>query len=116
MNIKTVYFKKLKKYSISSNRFWVADNTNIYTEWVQYLKIYKLSDSRHKRYPTTVVNLKKLRLDIKPEESLIIRDIVSKEVIAVVIRNFAKDADLLDWASSTVVNKSVRVSISIQYI
>ena len=50
-NIKTIYVKKLTESYLPN---WSLDywKYNIYSDWVQYLKDYKLSDNRHKRYPT----------------------------------------------------------------
>ena len=74
-----------------------------------------MSDKKHKRYPTILLDPSKLQLDLKVEESMIIRDQISKEVVGVVIRNFGKEKELIDWANkivyqSTQYSKSVRVS------
>ena len=57
----------------------------------------------------------KLQLDVKPEENIIIRDNISKDIVGVVIRQFGNDSELVNWAGnisfqSTKCAKSVRVS------
>ena len=62
-----------------------------------------------------VLDTTKLQLDLKIEESVIIKDAESKDIVGLVIRNFGKDQELVEWANdivnqSTENTKSVRVS------
>ena len=117
--IPTVYVRKLRT-AYPPIGYWVADNVEIHDQWVKYLHTYKLSDKRHSRYPTMVVNSRELQLDVEETESAIYRDIETGEVIGVVIRNFASNPQILNWASdivlqSTIVAKSIRVRIYITF-
>lgn len=113
-HIPTIYLPKLST-SYPPLGYWVADTKDIEAQWAQHLATYHLSDKKHKRYPTMVLDTTKLQLDLKIEESVIIRDAESKDIVGVVIRNFGKDQELVEWANdivnqSTENTKSVRVS------
>lgn len=113
-NIQTIYLPKLKS-AYPPLGYWVADNNTILQEWEKHLQIYDLADQRHKRYTTMLVDTLQLQLDIKPTESIIIRDSDTKEVVGVVIRKFGGNKELVEWAGevtlkSTKYTKSVRVS------
>lgn len=113
-NIKTIFLPKLKS-SYSPLGYWVADNKTILQGWEKYLQTYELADQRHKRYPTMLVDEQQLQLDIKPTESIIIRDSNTKEVVGVVIRDCSRNKELVEWAGevvlkSTKYTKSIRVS------
>ena len=82
--------------------YWVADNVHIHHQWVEYLRTYKLSDKRHSRYTAMVVNSRELQADVEESESVIYRDMETGEVIGVIIRNFASNHQILDWASNIV--------------
>ena len=110
--IQTVYLSQLPT-SYPPIGHWVADNSTIYNQWNQHLATVKLSDSRHKRYPTMEIDPTQLQLDIKSNESFIICDNDSKEVVGVVVRNFVKNKKLLSWVSE-VVQKSVEVTKSVR--
>lgn len=38
----------------------VMENKDIYTKWDKYLESYKLSDGRHHRYPTHLLEVEKI--------------------------------------------------------
>lgn len=60
-----------------------------------------MSDKKHKRYPTILLDPAKLQLDLKVEDSIIIiRDQISKEIVGVVIRNFGKEEELIVYRST----------------
>lgn len=70
---------------------WVADNREIYRQWEQHLRTFKLSDQRHKHYPTMVIEPEKLQLDVDSTSSIIIWDEESKEVGGVVLHRIPVD-------------------------
>lgn len=114
------YLPKLQE-SYPPMNHWIADTKNIHTEWEQHLETYKLSDSRHHRYPSHLLDVASLKLDILPNMSAIIYDAHTKDIVGVVVRNFSNSDKVLTWATdilkrSTEVAKSVRVSIYIKYL
>lgn len=94
---------------------WIADNPEIYSQWNEHLQTYKLSDQRHHRYTSHLLDPTNLQLDVGPTESVIIYDQDSKDIVGVVVRNFSGNEEVLKWATdilqrSTKVAKSIRVS------
>ena len=75
-SIRTVYLSKLPS-AYPPMECWIADNLTIYQQW--------MSDNRHSRFPIHVVDHTQLQLDILPHESIIIRDLESREVVGMVI-------------------------------
>ena len=78
---------------------WVADTKDIETKWVQHLATYHLSDKKHKRYPTMLLDPSKFE---------------SREVVGMVIRNYGNHKEFLDWASSTLKKKSTEIAHSVR--
>ena len=93
--IPTIYLRQLQTAYPPMGK-WVADNTPIYDQWEQHLRTFRLSDQRHKHYPTMVIDEKQLQLDIDSTQGVVIRDEVTKEVVGVVLRNYAKNKENLD--------------------
>ena len=110
--IRTIYLAKLP-FAYPPVKCWIADNVTIYQQWVDYVASYKLSDNRHSRFPIHVVDHTQLQLDVLPHESIIIRDLESREVVGMVIRNYGCNKELLDWASSTL-KKSTEIANSVR--
>ena len=97
---------------------WIADNATIYEQWIEHLQIYKLSDKRHSRYPTFLLDVNELQLDVGRNENVVICDRDTKDIVGVVIRNFGGDGDSVQWAMNILkrsmeMSKSVRVSLLI---
>lgn len=92
---------------------WIVENKDIYSQWNEYLQGYKLSDMRHRRYPTHLLQVKNLRLDIGPEESAIIYDKNTEDIIGVVIRKFSNSPEVLEWATS-ILKRSTEVATSVR--
>lgn len=112
--IRTVYLPKLP-IAYPPKKHWVADNSTIFQQWNHHLATYRLSDIRHTHYPTHLVQLNQLQLDVLPCESIIIRDLESREVIGSVVRNYSNNRELLEWATGVLkqsieINRSARVS------
>ncbi|KAF8446951.1 hypothetical protein BGX38DRAFT_1143056 [Terfezia claveryi] len=112
-SIRVIYVWKLHE-TYPPMGYWVAESPEIFEEWEQYLKTYKLADRQHARFPTMCLNTAKLQVDIAATESVIIRDADSNDLMGVVIRNFSNDRGLVTWATeildrSTEIAKSIRL-------
>ena len=97
---------------------WIADNPTIYKKWIEHLQTYKLPDERHSGYPTFLLDVNELQLDVGRNESVVICDWDTKDIVGVVIRNFGGDGDLVEWATNILkrsmeMSESVRVSLLI---
>ena len=92
---------------------WVADNTSIYNEWKQHLATVKLCDRMYKRYSIMVLDPTQLQLDVKSDKSIIICHKDSLKVVRVILRDYVKNKNLLEWVSR-VVQKSTEVAKSVQ--
>jgi hypothetical protein len=96
--------------------YFACESPDIRRLWERYLKNRRLPDKRLKRRTLRMVDLGRLKYDVKPDESGIFYD--GEGIAFFVLRNFCKDPEVLEWVDGVVkecvgVKRSVRVSIYI---
>jgi hypothetical protein len=83
--------------------------------WKAHLKTNRMHDSRTARHPVLADNSQQSwQRVIGPDDSVIVRDSTSGQIILVVIRNFCPDAGVLTWFDS-VVRKGAMAKKSVRF-
>jgi hypothetical protein len=95
--------------------YWVYESASIKQHWHDYLCFGAQADSRLPRRPLLELDPACLAFDIGAKQSIIFKDKVSGEIILIVLRNFCRDARVLQWVDEVIkeyveLTKSVRVS------
>ena len=114
--VNTVYLRKLKTpYPVINE--WICESDAIDDKWSDYLKHDPRAqpDSRRKRQPIFRIDPSNLTLDIGADQSAIIYDATTGDLILVVLRNFCSHPDLLSYIEGIIkqavdLRKSIRVS------
>ena len=57
----------------------------IYKQWTEHLKTYKLSDKRHLQYPSFLLDVNELQLDLERNKHIVIYNYDIKDIVGVVI-------------------------------
>jgi hypothetical protein len=120
--LKPVYLPKLRAPYPPINH-WMCESDAIYDKWSDYLKHDPRAqpDKRRPRQPIFRCDPSRLSLDIETDQSTIVYDADSKELILLVLRNFSSDPDLLSHIEGVIkqaveMRKSIRVSHFNKYL
>jgi hypothetical protein len=122
VGIKVVELSRLaEEYPPAGYDIYEADET--YAIWDKYRKSILYPDRRFGKTwkPYHKLDPNQLQYTVAEDESVIIRDAKTKEIVCTVIRNFANKEKLLEWINSVIIEnsdarKSVRVGISPHFI
>jgi hypothetical protein len=114
--VKTVYLRKLRTpYPVINE--WICESDAIDDKWRDYLKHDPRAqpDSRRKRQPIFRIEPSNLSLDIGADQSTIVYDADTGDLILIVLRNFCSDPDLLSHIEGIIkqavdIRRSIRVS------
>ena len=114
--VNTVYLRKLRTPYPAINE-WICESDAIDDKWSDYLKHDPRAqpDSRRKRQPIFRTNPSNLSLDIGADQSAIIYDAETGDLILVVLQNFCSEPDLLSYIEGIIkqavdFRRSIRVS------
>jgi len=93
---------------------WVYETPEIGTLWWDHITNGPQADTRQRRYPLAMLDLRLIMHNIGADESVIFVD-DDDEIVAVVLRNFCKDEGVLRWVDEVVKEnvvgrRSIRVS------
>jgi hypothetical protein len=117
-NVRTVYLPKLSTPYPPVNH-WMCETNAIDNKWRNYLKYDPRAqpDKRRDRLPIFRTDPSNLSLDIGADESVIVRDADTGELIMIVLREFCTDPELLSYIEEIIkqavqCRRSVRVSHS----
>lgn len=96
-------------------KHWVYESKTIERRWRRHIEEGAQPDKRQPRLPLHHEDVSRLSHIIGEDDSVTIRDAHTGEIVAVVIRNFCEDEEILSWANGVVedvigLKKSVRVS------
>ncbi|PUU80828.1 hypothetical protein B9Z19DRAFT_947899, partial [Tuber borchii] len=85
---------------------WIYESEEIRALWKYHLKHGKQPDARLKRHPLQLLDESKLKLDIAGDESAIIQDQATGEIVAMVYRNFMPGQyhSILEWINATILS------------
>ena len=119
-NIKVISLPRLQT-PYPPKDHWVVESHAIDVQWREHIEMGKQPDVRQKRYPLFPVQPSQLQLDVGTDESILIYDSISGELVMAVIRNFCQHPDLLTCIDDIIKQsvesrKSIRVSNSSQYL
>lgn len=123
-NIPTIFLRRLKT-EYPPRRRDVCETEEIARIWNEYRANRKHPDPREARSmggtwaETIVLNEAKLQRVIEVDESVIIRDMKTREIIGVVIRGACGDPGVLEWVTDIIHDnvgwrRNVRVRVSHQ--
>ncbi|KAH9911012.1 uncharacterized protein B0H18DRAFT_893745 [Fomitopsis serialis] len=93
---------------------WVAESLQIRVCWTRAIEEGKQADRRHKRHPIEREEAERLAYEVRENENVVFRDIDSGEIIMIVLRNFCRDALVVEGVNATMelalaMRKSVRL-------
>jgi hypothetical protein len=114
--ITAVYLNRLPKgKEYPPQRKWMYESDAVYAKWEWYVKEKKLPDKREVVRSMFRVDPAELQLDLGPNDSAVIYDRTTRNLVAIVIRNFTMEPELLAHVEDAIkrnlqVRKSVRVS------
>ncbi|KAF6742377.1 hypothetical protein DFP72DRAFT_184327 [Ephemerocybe angulata] len=91
----------------------VAEDPELHQMWSTYLANCEQPDKRKPRRPVHLLDTSKLQKDIPAELNCILRDRKTDELVAVVVRNFSGNEELLRWAK-TVITEAVTTRKSVR--
>ena len=96
MGVKTVYFPKLGTPYPPINQ-WICESEAIESKWSDYLKHDPRAqpDQHCKRQPIFCIDPTDLSLDIGADQSAVVYDANSGDLIMLILWNFTSDPDLL---------------------
>ncbi|KAJ3560557.1 hypothetical protein NP233_g10760 [Leucocoprinus birnbaumii] len=100
-NIATYSLPRLKK-PYPPRGIWACDSQEINELWEDHIRFGPQPDKRHKRYPPMVVDERNLSLIIPHDESCIVLDPKTNEIVLIVIRNFIATSSVLEWMSEVI--------------
>ena len=112
--VKTVYLRKLRTpYPVINE--WICKSDAIDNKWHNYLKHDPRAqpDSHRKRQPDFCIEPSNLSLDIRADQSTIVYDANTGDLILIVLQNFCSDPDLLSHIEGIMkqavdIHKSIR--------
>ncbi|KAL8729857.1 MAG: hypothetical protein Q9181_004853 [Wetmoreana brouardii] len=100
--IQTVYLKRLAK-EYPPHKKWACETEEIVAIWQKAFKDEKLCKTKHiKVTETFLVKEEDFKLVIKEDESCIVIDAETNELVVVAIRNLVEDAKFLEWLDDCV--------------
>lgn len=110
---------KLKK-AFPPRGIWPCDSEDILEIWDEHIRFGKQFDKRLKRHPPMVINEDALQLVIPADQSCVIIDSKTKEIVLIVLRNFVATKSVREWMSeiiavATDTRKTIRVSVDYSY-
>lgn len=81
---------------------WVCDTDSIRKLWHYHLRFDPKADNRLPRHEPIVINERKLDRIIAEDQSCIVRDSTTKEIVLIVLRDIISDMDVLEWLDDIV--------------
>jgi hypothetical protein len=99
---------------------WVCETDSIRKLWHYHLRYDPQADKRLPRHEPVVIKASKLDRVIKEDQSCIVRDPITKEIVLIVLRDIVNDMDVLDWLDDAVeeatsTRRNIRVSRFVPY-
>ncbi|KAH9912790.1 hypothetical protein B0H21DRAFT_659601, partial [Amylocystis lapponica] len=96
--------------------YWLYESSEIEALWHGRLVVEESPDGRNTRHPMMKAEDDELSYIVQPDESIIFYDKYTNELVALVLRNFCLDGEVLAWADSVVaeatsLKRSVRIKI-----
>lgn len=113
-NIPTYSLPKLKK-AYPPRGVWPCDSGNILDIWDDHIRFGKQHDKRLKRHPPMVIPESNMDLVIPADQSCVVVDSKTKEIVLIVLRNFVATKSVREWLSEVIAvacdtRKCIRVS------
>jgi hypothetical protein len=94
---------------------WICESEEIHDLWHYHLRYDPKADNRLPRHEPIVIDHSKLQRVIPADQSCIIRDKDSDDIVLIVLRDVVADMGVLDWlddivAEATATRRNIRVS------
>jgi hypothetical protein len=82
--------------------YWIYKTRTIGEQWEQHIKHEKQPDDRLTRKPMHQLDMNMFQHIVKADSDAIFIDKHTKQIVALVMRNFVNRQDILDWASEVI--------------
>lgn len=97
-------------------KYWVVESDTIDMQWRYHIEHGKQPDSRLPRYPLLRMDSERLQKDVGSDESVLILDERTHEIVMLILRNFTDHPALLDHIGNVIkravqYRRSMRVSV-----
>lgn len=100
---------------------WPCDDEEILEIWDDHIRFGRQHDRRLKRHPPMLIDESALELVIPADQSCVVVDSKTKEIVLIVLRDFVATKSVREWLSEVVevacdTRKCIRVSTGFTYV